>query len=840
VVTPSATSADICSATNFSVTLTYDVANTIGQWTAAADPGILGASPGAGSLLFQTLFNTNPNPANVVYTVTPNALGCTGTPVNITVVVEPIPTMSGLPPTVTVCDDGVLNVALSSTTTGAQFNWTATASSPGITGFNPTGIGNVINETLSNSDIFAGSLLYQVTPSFQRTVSSPTCQGNPGAMIVTVDAPVAGSFLNGNLEVCAGGTQFLIFSFSGSGPFDVQYSDGTSTIPLNNVGSVYPLQVTPTATTTYTITRVEDLYGCVATPNVPVTVFVNQTDASFNIIGPTASCTPFQAQFQYNQVAGTRYTWRWFDGNPDSVYTAGTTEPGKIIVHTFANPSPSGTLTYKVTLLTDVESVITPGLFLCPDSETKNVQVYPQIFVNIFPDKPTTICSGEDITFFNSSLGVTSHRWFYRVQGNVGQELDVKTTSIATFTFTNTTSSNPIIYEVVYQANNGNCPTETIETVTVYQGVTASFDEGTVPPFVGGNATVTYTNTSNPVNTGVFRYDWDFGLDSSPNVASGGGPFNVNYASPGPRDVILTATNILAEGNGLTCQSTYSETITILLPPLTAAFKAEPKAQCFPGEIRVTENTATGDIYEWRVVDDAGITAAVSNAPLPVFTIVNPGVYTVILKTTNSITGQVAFQNDAGYEIYEKPQSSFEARPTILYVPDTELATFNFSLGANFYAWDFGDGGTSDEFEPTYVYKVEGVYDISLIAGYDHGNGVQCTDTVKRQITAKQGGLTKVPNAFTPSPNGPTGGQSGSGTFNDVFLPITRGVEEFNMQIFDRWGTLIFESTNQNIGWDGYDKNGKLMPAGVYVFKLTLRLSDGQRTTQIGDVTLIR
>jgi gliding motility-associated-like protein len=173
-------------------------------------------------------------------------------------------------------------------------------------------------------------------------------------------------------------------------------------------------------------------------------------------------------------------------------------------------------------------------------------------------------------------------------------------------------------------------------------------------------------------------------------------------------------------------------------------------------------------------------------------------------------------------------------------VPDTELATFNFSLGANFYAWDFGDGGTSDEFEPTYVYKVEGVYDISLIAGYDHGNGVQCTDTVQRQITAKQGGLTKVPNAFTPSPNGPTGGQSGSGTFNDVFLPITRGVEEFNMQIFDRWGTLIFESTNQNIGWDGYDKNGKLMPAGVYVFKLTLRLSDGQRTTQIGDVTLIR
>jgi len=65
-------------------------------------------------------------------------------------------------------------------------------------------------------------------------------------------------------------------------------------------------------------------------------------------------------------------------------------------------------------------------------------------------------------------------------------------------------------------------------------------------------------------------------------------------------------------------------------------------------------------------------------------------------------------------------------------------------------------------------------------------------------------------------------------------------VEEFNMQIYDRWGNLIFESNSQTVGWDGYDQHGKLMPSGVYVYKLTLRLSDQQRTTQVGDVTLIR
>ena len=81
-----------------------------------------------------------------------------------------------------------------------------------------------------------------------------------------------------------------------------------------------------------------------------------------------------------------------------------------------------------------------------------------------------------------------------------------------------------------------------------------------------------------------------------------------------------------------------------------------------------------------------------------------------------------------------------------------------------------------------------------------------------------------------------------------MFLPFVRGINtnepnSFVMQIFDRWGNMIFErnSPGQPLrGWDGYDRNGNLLPAGVYVFKLVLRLVDGQRTTQIGDVTLIR
>jgi len=214
------------------------------------------------------------------------------------------------------------------------------------------------------------------------------------------------------------------------------------------------------------------------------------------------------------------------------------------------------------------------------------------------------------------------------------------------------------------------------------------------------------------------------------------------------------------------------------------------------------------------------------------------------LTTRNSITGQVANTQQDNFEVFDNPTASFQLRPNIVFVPDTELTTFNFSMGATDYDWDFGDGGTSFDIEPKYVYKVEGVYDVRLIARNDRGQGLVCSDTLTQKVTAKQGGVTRVPNAFTPNPNGPSGqpppGIGGSGTFNDVFLPIVKGAEEFNMQIFDRWGNLIFESNSANIGWDGYDKNGRLLPAGVFVYKLTIRLSDGQRSTQIGDVTMIR
>ncbi|VAW29406.1 hypothetical protein MNBD_BACTEROID06-1009, partial [hydrothermal vent metagenome] len=78
---------------------------------------------------------------------------------------------------------------------------------------------------------------------------------------------------------------------------------------------------------------------------------------------------------------------------------------------------------------------------------------------------------------------------------------------------------------------------------------------------------------------------------------------------------------------------------------------------------------------------------------------------------------------------------------------------------------------------------------------------------------------------------------------NTVFLPRIKGVREdgFMMQIFDRWGHLLFESNVKTEGWNGrLFSTGKLMPAGVYVYKLELVYVSGEQTTIVGDINLIR
>jgi gliding motility-associated-like protein len=66
-----------------------------------------------------------------------------------------------------------------------------------------------------------------------------------------------------------------------------------------------------------------------------------------------------------------------------------------------------------------------------------------------------------------------------------------------------------------------------------------------------------------------------------------------------------------------------------------------------------------------------------------------------------------------------------------------------------------------------------------------------------------------------------------------------RGVTEFHMMVFNRWGELLFESNSADTGWDGYYE-GKLCQQDVYVYKIVAKYESGDTVTRVGDIHLIR
>jgi hypothetical protein len=97
------------------------------------------------------------------------------------------------------------------------------------------------------------------------------------------------------------------------------------------------------------------------------------------------------------------------------------------------------------------------------------------------------------------------------------------------------------------------------------------------------------------------------------------------------------------------------------------------------------------------------------------------------------------------------------------------------------------------------------------------------------------------PNAFIPNSDGPSGGfySNTSDESGQVFHPTSSGVTDYQLRIFSKFGILIFESSDVNIGWDGYYK-GQIANPGVYIWKVRGSYRNGEPFVKMGDVTLLR
>jgi gliding motility-associated-like protein len=145
------------------------------------------------------------------------------------------------------------------------------------------------------------------------------------------------------------------------------------------------------------------------------------------------------------------------------------------------------------------------------------------------------------------------------------------------------------------------------------------------------------------------------------------------------------------------------------------------------------------------------------------------------------------------------------------------------------YFWEFGDGTTLQTIRKDttvkHQYKKTGTYTACHVAI----NEYNCTDTVCEDIPIIINSLLDVVTAFTPNNDG----------VNDRAVVIGYGVDKMLFRIYNRWGQLMFESTDSDFGWDGKYK-GKDQPMDAYAYTLEATLFDGAKVRKSGSITLIR
>lgn len=281
------------------------------------------------------------------------------------------------------------------------------------------------------------------------------------------------------------------------------------------------------------------------------------------------------------------------------------------------------------------------------------------------------------------------------------------------------------------------------------------------------------------------------------------------------------------------CISTDRVIVNYYIYP-TASFAVSNTDGCPPFKVNFTKTTVEKYPFKWVF----GLSDSTSVKENPSFTYPAPGTYTAKLIVTAPDGKEVSKQKTI--TVHELPKVNFEIVPAEVYIPGQSLRCYNYSDKGNNYVWDFGDGETSQDFNPEHTYRDSGLYAIKLVVSTAN----QCKDSliIHNGVHVMEKSRIKFPTAFTPNLNGSSNGQYNKNDFsNDVFYPIVLmgDLREYHLEIYNRWGVLLFKSDDINVGWDGYYQ-GRLLMQDVYIYRCSGIYNDGKRFSLIGDVLLMR
>ena len=333
----------------------------------------------------------------------------------------------------------------------------------------------------------------------------------------------------------------------------------------------------------------------------------------------------------------------------------------------------------------------------------------------------------------------------------------------------------------------------------------------------------------------------DQNLLESSAIGGNSGPYNYSWSTQGTAlgtteditvsPIVQTEYCVTISDN---CETTpVTECVTInMYPQPIPLFTSDINDGCYPIDVTFTNNTDIGSIGSVSWDFGNGNTSSQTTAVQSTFN--QPICYDVSLTVTSPQGCSQSEINTAMICPFDYPTADFQLSPNPTNIFDTDIYFTNMSSeDVNNWQWDFGSetSPTSSMTEnPTAIFPPNepGTYPISLIVTNADG----CRDTTENTLIVNSIFTLYIPNAFTPDGDG----------LNDEFYVQGAAVssDNFSLMIFNRWGELIFETTDLTAKWDGNIKD-KPLPIGSYAWKVNAKdIYTGQQHEYYGHVLIIR
>ena len=461
-------------------------------------------------------------------------------------------------------------------------------------------------------------------------------------------------------------------------------------------------------------------------------------------------------------------------------------------------PCSSGIVT---TTFSGVDPAITQ-LLVTPPLNYQTSHGNGQSSLNAFGGNGVMVAAGGQCdTLYWAGGGNTPDEIVYYFLTNLGDEL------LFHYTQYDCWDSSP--YNI---SDGGTCcinPLAPAWTITVPNDTTVCYGE-----------TLSLALLENQNGQGPFTYEWTYNTVPVCTEAS------CNMTAIEDGQACVTVTNV----NGQTLSDCFDVSVEA---PIAIALSVSDTALCMPAQFILTNETAPGTFatQQW-IINGSPLT----NQSTATFTPTQPGVFDIALEVSTAI-GCIYDTLLTDYlQAFPQPEANYTTEPLILEADNTDITLIDLSEG-DIETWEWTISLPTQELasmdqSPAFSLPlgVGGSYPVQLAVTSSNG----CSDFINGVITVSELFNLFVPTAFTPNGDG----------INDVFQLQGTGIDinNFQFDIFNRWGERVFSSKDPSQAWTGGASGGDYyIPNGIYTYYIaTNSLKTGERFEYRGTISIIR